>query len=138
MSSSASGGDTAARNGLRAGPGIETATGASNRDWVPALPILESETDEAPGVGVVVSDVGGDAAEEMADVAAAGAVARTVVDDEAGDRGMEPNPALAVTGWVWTGLGADGRATDEPGAEKRAASVLASVRLLVRSASVMC
>ena len=51
------------------------------------------------------SDAVGNAAEGTADVAAAGAVVGTTVNDEAGDGGIEPGPAIAVTGSVWTGLG---------------------------------
>ncbi len=94
--------------------------------------------DEAAGVGAVVSDAVGDAAEGMADVAATAAVAGTAVHDEAGDGGMEPVPAIAVTGCVWTGLGDNGWDPDGPGAGTGAATAPASVRLLVRSASVMC
>ncbi len=79
----------------------------------------------------------GGAAEGTAEVAAAGAVVGTTVNDEAGD-GVEPGPAIVVTDSVWTGLGDDGWPTDEPGVGDRPAWVPASVRLLVRSASVMC
>jgi len=86
----------------------------------------------------VISDAMGDATEGTADVAAAGAVVGTTVNDEAGDGGMKPGPASAVTGSVWTDLGDDGWASGALGAGNRPAWVLASVRLLVRSASVMC
>src|SRR5271157_4565743 len=137
LNSSACGGGTAARNGLRTGPGIETAAGASCQGRASAWPILESGTDDAAGVGGVGSSAVGGAAEGTADVAAAGAVAGTTVNDEAGDGGMESGPASAVTGSVWTGLGDDSWGTGAPGAGNRSAWVPASVRLLVRSASVM-
>ncbi len=137
MSSSACGGGTAARNGLRSGPGIETAAGASRQGWVSAWPILESGTDGAAGVGGVGSNAVGDAAEGTAEVAAAGAAVGTTVKDEAED-GVEPGPAIVVTDSVWTGWGDDGWPTDEPGVEDRPVWVPASVRLLVRNASVMC
>src|SRR5208282_3472830 len=60
LSSSACGGGTAARNGLRTGPGIETAAGASSQGRVSAWPIFESGTDGAAGVGGVGSNAVGD------------------------------------------------------------------------------
>ncbi len=137
MSSSACGGGTAARNRLCTDPGIETAAGASCQGWVSAWPILESGTDDAAGVGGVGSNAVGGAAEGTAEVAAAGAAVGTTVKDEAED-GVEPGPAIVVTDSVWTGLGDDGWLTDEPGVEDRPVWVPASVRLLVRNASVMC
>ena len=119
MSSSACGGGTAARNGLRSGPGIETAAGASRQGWVSACPILESGTDGAAGVGGVGSNAVDDAAEGTAEVAAAGAAVGTTVKDEAED-GVEPGPAIAV-GSAWAVLGGAGWPTDEPGVEDRPA-----------------
>jgi len=136
LSSSACGGGTAARNGLRTGPGIETAAGASRQGWVSAWPILESGTDGAAGVGGVGSNAVGDAAEGTAKVAAAGAAVGTTVKDEAED-GVEPGPAIVV-GSAWAVLGGAGWPTEEPGVGDRPAWVPASVRLLVRNASVMC
>ena len=139
LSSSACGGGTAARNGLPTGPGIETAAaGALCQGCVSAWPILESGTDDAAGVGGVGSNAVGGAAEGTADVATAGVVVGTTVIDEAEDGGMESGPAIVVSGLAWAVLGADGWPTDEPGVGDRPAWVPASVRLLVRSASVMC
>jgi len=138
LSSSACGGGTAARSGLRKVPGIETAAEASRQGWISARPILESETDDAVGADELGSNTVGDAAEGTTDVVAVGAVVGTTVNDEAEDGCMEPGPAIVVTGSVWTDLGADGWPTDKSGAGNRPAWVPASVRLLVRNASVMC
>ncbi len=102
LSSSACGGGTTARKGLRTGPGIETGAGAPRQGWVSILPILESGTDDAAGSGKVVSDVAGNVAEGMADVAAAEVVAGTTVSGEADGGGLELGPELgdAATGSV--------------------------------------
>ena len=83
------------------------------------------------------SNAVGDAAEGTADVATDRAAVGTTVNDEAED-GVGPGPAIAVTGSAWAVLGGAGWPTDEPGVGDRPAWVPASVRLLVRSASVMC
>ena len=138
LSSSACGGGTAARSGLCTVPGIETAAETSRQGCVSAWPILESEADDAAGADEMGSNVVGDAAEGTADAAAVGAAVGTTVDDAAEDGGMEPGPAIVVTGSVWTGLGDAGWPADKSGAGNRPAWVPASLRLLVRSASVKC